>query len=207
MAGTGSAKRYTKMNSDINSLIVLSEVDSLERILYWVIAVIAVPIIIAFCKRLHDSIIANQDRRRTLYSNAYATCLEYREYPFVIYRRNYKIPEDERTRISSSLTTIQKTMAFHKSWIRTESETIADAYDQLFNAVRRVAGGEMKKSWNRKPIKNDREMTVGPKIDMSEVDAYQDVYLQRVKYALRPFFVRPFLKKPKLVDDTKQKKL
>jgi hypothetical protein len=204
MVVTGLVKRCTKMSSDANSLLVLGEVDSLEQILLWVIAVIAVPIIIALCKRWYDSIIANRDRRRTLYSEAYATCLEYREYPFVIYRRNHMEPEAERTRISSSLTAIQKTMAFHKAWLRAESKVIADAYDQLYSAVRRVAGGEMKKSWNRKPIESDGEMIVGPTIDMSELDPYQEVYMQRVRYALRPFFVRCFLKKPKLVDDREQ---
>lgn len=191
------------MSSDANSLIVLGEVDSLERAIYWAIAVIGVPIIIALCKKWHDTIIANRDRRRILYAEAYATCLEYQEYPFVIYRRNHKKPEDERARISSSLTTIQKTMAFHKTWLSAESKTVADAYDQLYAAVRKIAGEEMKKSWNRKPIKADKEMVVRPKIDMSAITPYQVVYMRRVKYALHPLIIQLFLKKPKLVDRNK----
>lgn len=205
MVENGLEKRCTKMSSDVNSMIVTGEVDSLERLGYWIIAAIAVPLIIAICKKWYDGMIAKQDRRRMLYAEAYATCLEYKEYPFVIYRRSYKEPELERNRISSSLTLIQKTMAFHKAWLRAESRLVADAYDQLFSAVRRVAGGEMKNSWSREPIQNDSEMVVGPKIDMSELEAYQEAYMQRVEYALRPFIVRLFLKKPELVNKDNQK--
>ena len=186
--------------SSVNSLLVTGEVDSLERLALWIIAAIAVPLIIALCKKFYDSIVAKRDRRRSLYSEAYATCLEYKEYPYIIYRRNYKEPELERSRISSSLTSIQKTMAFHKAWLRAESRLVAGAYDQLYSSVRRIAGGEMKKSWNREPIRNDSEMVVGPKIDMSELEAYQEVYMQRVKYALYPLVIRIVLRKPKLVD-------
>ena len=155
---------------------------------------VAAPLLLFIIKSWHSEFVKRRDRRRELHADALSACMEYKEFPFVIYRRNGKKPEDERLRISESLREVQKRIAHHQAWLRTESENVADKYDELVGTLRSVAGEEMKKRWKAAPIKNDADMTVAPKFDWSAIVEKEVAYLMAVRKELAPFWMRPFIR-------------
>lgn len=155
---------------------------------------VAAPLLLFIVKSWHSESVKRRDRRRDLYANALSACMEYKEFPFVIYRRNHKKPEDERLRISEALRDVQKRIAYHQSWLRTESQDVAGKYDELVSTLRSVAGEEMKKRWKTAPIKKDADMTVAPKFDWSAITAKETIYLKAVRKQLAPSWKRPFIR-------------
>jgi hypothetical protein len=155
---------------------------------------VAAPLLLFIVKSWHSEFVKRRDRRRELYADALSTCMEYEEFPFVIYRRNGKKPEDERLRISEALRDVQKHIAYHQSWLRTESMSVADKYDELVSTLRSVAGEEMKKRWKAAPIKKDADMIVAPKFDWSAITAKEASYLKAVRKQLAPLWKRPFIR-------------
>lgn len=157
------------------------------------LAAVAAPLLLFILKSWHSELVKRRDRRRELYADALSACMEYKEFPYVIYRRNGKKPEDERLRISEALRDVQKRIAHHQAWLRTESKHVADKYDDLVSTLRSVAGEEMKKRWKAAPIKNDAEMTVLPKFDWTAITQKEAAYLGAVHKQLSPFWKRPFI--------------
>lgn len=155
---------------------------------------VAAPLLLFIVKSWHSEFVKRRDRRRELYADALSACMEYKEFPFVIYRRNGKKPEDERLRISEALRDVQRRIAHHQSWLRTESKSVANKYDELVSTLRSVAGEEMKKRWKADPIKKDADMTVAPKFDWSAISAKETAYLTTVRKQLAPFWMRPFIR-------------
>jgi hypothetical protein len=112
----------------------------------------------------------------------------------VIYRRNWKKPEEERTRISESLRDVQKRIAHHRSWLMTESKEVANKYSELVELMKSTAGDEMKRRWNDKPIKKDAQMTVAPKFDWSQISKKEHAYIEAVNKELAPFWKKIWLR-------------
>jgi hypothetical protein len=66
-----------------------------------IVASVAMPLLLFFVKSVYDGIVKRRDRRRDMYADAFAACMEYREFPYVIYRRNGEKPAEERTLLYS----------------------------------------------------------------------------------------------------------
>lgn len=158
------------------------------------IVAVAAPLLVFVVKSWHSEFVKRRDRRRELYADALSACMEYKEFPYVIYRRNGKKPEDERLRISEALRDVQKRIAHHQAWLKTESKSVADKYDELVTTLRSVAGEEMKKRWMAAPIKKDADMTVAPKFDWGAITEKETAYLEAVRKQLAPFWKRPFVR-------------
>jgi len=155
---------------------------------------VAAPILLFVIKSWHTEFVKRRDRRRDLYADALSACMEYKEFPYVIYRRNGKKPEEERTRISEAMRDVQKRIAHHRAWLMTESKDVAVKFDDLINALKSVAGKEMKERWKAAPITEDAEMTVVPKFDWSPITKKEEAYIAAVRKQLAPFWKRPFMR-------------
>lgn len=155
---------------------------------------VALPLILFLIKNWYTESSKRRDYRRNLYAEALAVCMEYKEFPYVIYRRNKKLPHEERTRISEALRDVQKRISHHQSWLKTESSDIAEKYDDLINTLRSVAGEEMRRRWTAPPIENDSEMTVVPKFhNWDDIERKEQIYVKAVCKQLAPIWKRPFI--------------
>lgn len=112
-----------------------------------------------------------RQRRRAeqarLYADAYTAVRAYKEFPYVVRRRNAEDPAGERLRISEALRTIQQDLAFHAAWITLHSPAVAQAFDALVSETRRVAGGLIQQAWTQPGIDVDADMNVpdiGPQL-------------------------------------------
>lgn len=155
---------------------------------------VALPLFLFFVKSWHSECVKRRDRRRTMYADALAACVDYREFPYVIYRRNGEKPAEERTRISEALREVQKRIAHHRAWLKTESHDVANKYEDLVVTLRAVAGEEMKQRWKDKPIDEDADMTVVPPMDWHLIEEKQEAYLKAVRKQLVPPWKRPFVR-------------
>jgi hypothetical protein len=154
---------------------------------------VALPLFLFFVKSWHSETVKRRDRRRAMYADALAACMEYREFPYVIYRRNGEKPAEERTRISEALREVQKRIAQHRAWLKTESKDVAEKYEDLVTTLKAVAGEEMKRRWADKPIEEDAAMTVVPKMDWHLIEEKEEAYLKAVRKQLAPVWKRLFM--------------
>lgn len=116
-------------------------------------------------------------RQRTAFAEALQAVAAYKEMPYAIRRRNAQEPGAERVRLSEAVGEIQAELSFHQTWIRGESTTVADTYDALVTAARRVAGGAMRDAWNADPITTDAEMNIGPElVDLCELRPLEQAF-------------------------------
>jgi hypothetical protein len=116
-------------------------------------------------------------RQRTAFAEALQAVAAYKEMPYAIRRRNAGERGAERVRLSEAVREIQAELLFHQTWIRGESTTVADTYDALVAAARRVAGGAMRDAWNADPITTDAEMNIGPElVDLSELRPLEQAF-------------------------------
>lgn len=153
---------------------------------------VALPLILFLIKSWYSENLEHRNRRRGLYADALAACMEYREFPYVIYRRNGEQSATERTRISEALRDVQKRIAYHCAWLRTESKDVANKYEELVSTLKSVAGEEMKRRWKASPIKKDADMTVGPKFDWRLIEEKEEAYIKAVRRELTPLWKRLF---------------
>ncbi len=100
------------------------------------------------------------NRRRELLSKAFAAAVAYQEFPYVVRRRRSSSPEDERIRISTELRKVQEDIAYYSSWLATESQHVARAYDALIRKLREVVGKQIHKAWTEPPVQKDEEMNM-----------------------------------------------
>lgn len=85
---------------------------------------------------------ADRSRRRELYAKALEAALAYREFPYVIRRRNHEDLPAERVRISEALRAIQRDLALYESVLRVERHRrVYVEYKNLIAKTRQIAGG------------------------------------------------------------------
>lgn len=154
---------------------------------------VALPLLLFLIKGWYSEGMERRNRRRNMYADALAACMEYREFPYVIYRRNGEQPAAERTRISEALRDVQKRIAHHRSWLKTESQDVANKYEELVDTLKRVAGEEMKRRWKTAAIKKDADMTVVPKMDWHLIEEKEEAYIKAVRKQLAPAWKRPLI--------------
>ena len=120
-----------------------------------------------------------EDRRREMFSKAYAAIQEYKEFPYVIRRRGTSDPEKERLRISTELKRIQVELSFYSAWLKTESSKVHRAFDDLLTQTRLIAGGAMRESWKKPAVGCDLQMNISD-IDLTGLSKYESAYLEEV---------------------------
>jgi hypothetical protein len=119
---------------------------------------------------------ARLDRQRTVFADAFAAIAEYREYPFIVRRRDPDEPAKERKRISSDLSEVQAKLNAFKARLRVEAPYVGERYAELVAETRRVAGAFIKEAWNSKAVSDDSQIH-NPSWDFSELDSCDDAYL------------------------------
>ena len=134
-------------------------------------------------------------RSREVFSRAFASIQEYKEFPYVIRRRRESVPEDERIRISSELRKVQADLAFYSAWLRTESPHVHQSFSMLLQQVRRVAGGAMREAWLEPALEEDSKVNM-PDLGYAALEPYENGYLDEVVHhlSLWPRWLRRLLK-------------
>lgn len=122
-------------------------------------------------------------RQRQEFSKAFAVCVAYEEFPYIVRRRRKDVPYDERVRISSELSIIQRELAYYSAWLATESTNVSKAYENLVAKLREIAGARIREAWLTPPIDSDGGMNM-PDLGLSELKPLKDAYLLEVAYHL-----------------------
>lgn len=120
-----------------------------------------------------------QDRQRQVFGDAFEAVMDYREYPFIVRRRNPNEPEAERQRLSGELSRVQARMNAYKARLLVEDPEIGKLYKDLVKQTRLHAGAHIKSAWDNEPVSADQEMHA-PKYDYSQLDKHDDAYLRAV---------------------------
>jgi hypothetical protein len=134
---------------------------------------------------------ARSDRHRELFAAAFADIGRYCEFPYIVRRRRHDVPEEERVRISSELSDVQRKLNHNRAVLRVEGPRVAQAYARLVDATRDVAGGAIRDGWNLAPVTSDAGVHVTD-VDLMPIKAYEDAYLAAVAdhLALTPWWLR-----------------
>ena len=180
------------MVSEVAQLIASVKDVSLPNTLKYPLWIVAATLIGVIIKIWFQAYTEQLDRRRRLYAEALVACMEYREFPFVICRRDATQPHAERVRISEALRDVQKRINYHQAWLETESAEIAKAYNHLVTLSRALGGTEMQRLWQEKPIDQDRQMNIKLKIDLKQLEDCDRLYIEAVNRHLLPFWRKLF---------------
>lgn len=89
---------------------------------------------------------ARIDRQRQVFADAFESVMDYREYPFIVRRRDPDEPANERQRISSDLSKVQARLNGYKARLLVEDVRVGNVTD-LVNETRRVAGSMIRDAW------------------------------------------------------------
>jgi hypothetical protein len=122
---------------------------------------------------------ARLDRQRQVFADALDAVTRYREYPFIVYRRNADDEARERQRISSDLSSLQAQLNGFKGRLRVEDAAIGTRYVELVDATRHIVGPMITEAWNRPPATVDAQVH-NPGWDFSKLDSYDEAYLRAV---------------------------
>jgi len=126
-------------------------------------------------------------RQRQEFSKAFVVCVAYEEFPYIVRRRRSDVPQDERVRISSELSIIQRELAYYSAWLATESTNVSRAYENLVAKLREIVGAKIHEAWLTPPIDSDGGMNM-PDLGLSELKPLKDAYLLEVAYHLSGVF-------------------
>ena len=122
---------------------------------------------------------ARLDRQRQVFADAFEAVMDYREYPFIVRRRDPTDPAKERQRLSGELSGVQARMNAFKARLLVEDPRIGQLYANLVSETRRHAGTHIKSAWDDEPVTADEEMHA-PKHDFSALVAPDTAYLRAV---------------------------
>ena len=122
-------------------------------------------------------------RQRQEFSKAFAACIAYEEFPYVVRRRRSSAAQDERVRISSEFSMIQRELAYYSAWLATESSEVSKAYEALVARLREIAGTKIREAWLTPPIDSDSSMNM-PDLGLGALKPLKEAYLLEVAYHL-----------------------
>jgi hypothetical protein len=122
---------------------------------------------------------ARLDRQRQVFADALDAVMTYREFPFIVFRRNPDDAAKERQRISSELSSLQAKLNGLRGRLRVEDAFVGEKYGELVRETKRVAGPMITEAWSRDPVPADNEVH-SPGWDFSPLDKYDDAYLRAV---------------------------
>jgi hypothetical protein len=122
---------------------------------------------------------ATQDRQRQVFADAFEACVSYREFAYVV-RRRARDTLAERSQISAQLSDVQRRLRALEARLRVEAPRVGRRYTHLVAETRRVAGDQIKKGWNEKPVPMaETGNIVG--VDFSSLTPTEDSYLEAVR--------------------------
>jgi hypothetical protein len=126
------------------------------------------------------------DRQRELFAEAFAAVAEYREFPFIVRRRDST--GTDRSSIHRDLSRVQAALHRYEAMLRVEAPTVAASYSRLVAETRGIAGAEISKAWDLPPAGDDGDMHVKD-VDLSPLDPHESAYLKAVSdhLSLRPW--------------------
>lgn len=135
------------------------------------------------------------ERKREVFSSAYAAVAAYKEFPYLVRRRGSNSAE-ERQRISEELRECQKNLAYYTAWLATESLIVSHAYGRLVEELRAVAGDYIHEAWLRPPIDSDENMNVTD-IELGALAPHEKAFTQAITddLSLWPNWALRFLRK------------
>ena len=87
------------------------------------------------------------DRQRELFGAAFGDVASYCEFPYIVRRRRHDLPEEERIRITTELSEVQRKLNHNRAVLRVEAPRVARAYTDLVEATRRIAGSAIHAGW------------------------------------------------------------
>ena len=122
-------------------------------------------------------------RQRQEFSKAFAACVAYEELSYIVRRRRSDVPQDERVRISSELSIIQRELAYYSAWLATESSNVSKAYENLVAKLREIAGAKIREAWLTPPIESDSDMNA-PDLGLDALKSLKEAYLLEAVYHL-----------------------
>jgi hypothetical protein len=122
---------------------------------------------------------ARLDRQRQVFADAFESVMEYREFPFMVRRRNPSKRDEERTRLTGELSRVQARMNSYKARLLIEDPYIGKLYAELVTQTRLHAGAHIKSAWGNEPVAFDEEVHA-PKYDFSALDQHDNAYLRAV---------------------------
>lgn len=121
-------------------------------------------------------------RVRTAFAEAFSSYAAYKEYPYVIRRRNADKPGEERVRISEQLRQIQERISYFLAWTQAESEPVGQAYAALIRQVKSSAGIAMTEAWQANAITEDADMVIPTSlVDLGDLRSHETAYFEAVK--------------------------
>lgn len=133
-------------------------------------------------KRWWDARSARHERLRALYAGGWTAVQAYKEPAVAIRRRNIEDRAGERVRLAEAMREIQKDLSYHEALIgRERSGRVATEYRNLVAKTREIAGGIIRRSWNKEPITSDSEMH-SPEIaeELNALKPFEDGYMDAV---------------------------
>jgi hypothetical protein len=134
---------------------------------------------------------ARSDRQRELFGSAFGDVSSYCEYPYIVRRRRHDQPVEERIRITTELSDVQRKLNHNRAVLQVEAPRVARAYIALVDATRRIAGAAIHDGWDLAPITADTSVHVND-VDLSGIKPYEDAYLTAAAdhLALTPWWLR-----------------
>lgn len=127
-------------------------------------------------------------RVRTVLAEAFEVVTAYKEVPYAIRRRRKSKAEDERVRLSEELRQVQARLTYYSAWIRAESTTLGEAYDELVTELRKVAGQACHDAWRAEPITDDKDMNIGREvIDLTSLTDLESAFATASTTYLKTF--------------------
>lgn len=127
-----------------------------------------------------------RSRVRTVFAEAFAAYTQYKEYPYVIRRRNIEKPGEERVRISEQLRQTQERLSYYSAWTRAESEDVGETYANLTDQMRASAGVAMKEAWQQPAISEDADMVIpSVQVNLGNLREHEMAYAAAVERHLK----------------------
>lgn len=99
-------------------------------------------------------------RKREVLAKAVGALAAYREYPYVIRRRDPTDSPGERRRITAEIMSIQRELTEASIWIGAEAPRRYTSFDAAVADHRRIAGGLMNEAWKTEPAGDDAGMNI-----------------------------------------------
>jgi len=128
---------------------------------------------------------ARLDRQRQVFATAFEACASYKEFPYIVRRRN-EGDSGERARIAGELTSVQRQLSNSQAILQIEAPKVAETYEALVRQLRAIAGAEIRRSWELPAIPADGIQSIDD-IDLSSLAPYERAYQENVRKHLRLF--------------------
>lgn len=120
----------------------------------------AVALAVAFLSPAFTAAAERRLRKREALAKAVGALAAYREYPYVIRRRDEDDQAAERRRISTEIMQVQRELTEASIWIGAEAPILYGEYVAAVKDHRRIAGALMNEAWRTPASTDDADMNI-----------------------------------------------